>query len=70
MTKDQEVITYWRKLLPLHHSFSPPRSASLSLIHLNLIPIASSAVGQSGRAVSLTVELAFVLKHFADGEHG
>lgn len=40
----------------------------MSLIHLNLILIASSAVGWPGRAVSLAGELAFFQKHFADRE--
>lgn len=68
MTEDLEVITYLQENLALTSLLSPLLSASWSLIHLNLIPIASSAVGQPGRVVSLTVKLAFLWKHFADRE--
>lgn len=69
MTEDLEVITYLQESLALTSFLYPPLSASWSLIHLNLIPIASSAVGQPGRVVSLTVKLAFLQKHFADREN-
>lgn len=69
MTEDSKVITYLQESLALTSFLYPPLSASWSLIHLNLILIASSAVGKPGGVVSLTVKLAFLQKHFGDGEN-
>ena len=59
MAEDLEVIAYLQENLAPTSFLSPLLSASWSLIHLNLILIASNAVGQPGRVLSLMVKLAF-----------
>lgn len=54
MTEDSKVITYLQESLALTSFLYPPLSASWSLIHLNLILIASSAVSMPGGVVSLS----------------